>query len=1304
MSLENGYVHLAGNQNPINDLMLKINLNHDKVQLEYLSGIYTNIPFLIRLTATTRHWKQFSGSGHLSIRAKEIFTIRGNFDHKTTDLNGRFKNIDLADFANLLPDVYALQGFASGTFALSGPWQRPEINANLNIEDGLFRSASNSPPLTNIAANISLQKSRLDLKNLSGSINDLPFNSGGHLTLIGKNEFTGSWQFNIREQETLKAAINSKNEQFTATLKMDQFDLALLQSFTPKEMITKGSLSSKVSLTGSYAKPHIHGFINLSDGFFRLSDSSPPIEKLQMATIIQDTLLYFRHFTGLIQKAPFFFTGHLRRSGWHKFQVLSTFNLANQKVVDIDGLVGRDTLEIRLTVDSLDLSIVQLFTKSVSNIQGHLISCLTVSGFPEQPHITGNLNIRNASIETDTSIPRFENLQLTTTFQDSPLIRHSLDALVGGIPIHTRGEVYTRRFEEFLLNLNIALYHTDIAKSELSISKTAVDGYTEISNLNLAELQPFFKNFDRIGGILNARLNISGILTAPQLSATAAISGGLFQMQDSPYPVKSVEASIAAENSYLQIDSLSALFHEFPVQISGQVNQTEPHHYQLKFVMRSHAKKTLDIGGTILPKYADLILEMSDLNLSLLMPFIPIQHLDGKLNSKIQITGSRIKPLINGSLVLKNGSVQTDFLQQPVENINIDGQITDNKIRLIELSARYRSNEFDLNGSLEMAERRSNVSNLVFYINKQKTGTLAGFYNPTRIDAQLNIENLDIGIFKDFIPDIHRLSGTMNSSATIRGAPDQPKIDGEIILKNGSFQLNSEIPAVRTFSMNVVLQDSAIRFEECRGMIQDATLNLKGSVVSRDWKSLSSDLILIVNNDPTVSIKGEVSADAIHMNLLIKHLNLNYFQPFTTQFRQLNGDINSFFQIGGSPENPVLNGRARLSDICFQPTPINETFTDGLLSLRFEQTRFIMDTLSIKLNKGTISGDGYFTYREKDIDDVNIRTSLKNITLSMKKQYLVSIKSSNLHLYRENKYYNLDGDVVFSESKIQYNLQPKMLIDMARNTRRPTAEPSKLQQKIRLNIRVRDSKKIWIDNNLARVRLHPELAVIGTAAKSNISGRLTFEEGYILYLDRKFKVQRGIIDFVDPNNINPIIDFIAESEIKSYQTLSKKAYKITITITGPLDEVVFDLQSQPPLEKSDIIALMTLGATREDLVGQGLEPGSGGVATAIQERLTEYSSQRLSSYTSRKAGTLLGLDEMSIEGNLFSFGKSWGPQLIASKQISERMSVSYSTSVGHLNDQNVKLEYKLSNEFSLEGQTDQRGHGGLDLKYKLKFK
>ena len=82
----------------------------------------------------------------------------------------------------------------------------------------------------------------------------------------------------------------------------------------------------------------------------------------------------------------------------------------------------------------------------------------------------------------------------------------------------------------------------------------------------------------------------------------------------------------------------------------------------------------------------------------------------------------------------------------------------------------------------------------------------------------------------------------------------------------------------------------------------------------------------------------------------------------------------------------------------------------------------------------------------------------------------------------------------------------------------------------------------------------------------------------------------------------------------------------------------------------------------------------------------------------------MGLDEFTIEGNLFSFDRSWGPQLLASKKISSRMEITYTTTVGHSNENRFRLDYWLSKHFSLEGETDQQGRAGMNLKYRLRYK
>ena len=254
-----------------------------------------------------------------------------------------------------------------------------------------------------------------------------------------------------------------------------------------------------------------------------------------------------------------------------------------------------------------------------------------------------------------------------------------------------------------------------------------------------------------------------------------------------------------------------------------------------------------------------------------------------------------------------------------------------------------------------------------------------------------------------------------------------------------------------------------------------------------------------------------------------------------------------------------------------------------------------------------------------------------------------------------------------------------------------------------MDVRLRQSDRIWLDNNLGRVRLRAEMRLVGSVNRPALSGRLTAEEGYVFHMDRKLRLQRGIADFADPHRINPVLDISAEAKIRAIQTRSQTPYTVSLGVTGPADQAVVTLTSDPPLERGDIVALMTLGATRAQMTGGDASTRSG-LGLVLRERAEQLTSGYLTGYAARRVGDLLGLETATIEGNLFRFGRNWGPQLLASKRLTNRMQITYSTTIGHANEQSIRLDYRLDKYFSFEGQTDQRGNAGIDLKYRIQLR
>jgi autotransporter translocation and assembly factor TamB len=197
-------------------------------------------------------------------------------------------------------------------------------------------------------------------------------------------------------------------------------------------------------------------------------------------------------------------------------------------------------------------------------------------------------------------------------------------------------------------------------------------------------------------------------------------------------------------------------------------------------------------------------------------------------------------------------------------------------------------------------------------------------------------------------------------------------------------------------------------------------------------------------------------------------------------------------------------------------------------------------------------------------------------------------------------------------------------------------------------------------------------------------------------------VDTAIVYFINPNKLNPIVNLKATSQVTVYERQQSTDYTIILTITGYLDQPVVTLTSNPPLNKSDILSVLTLGTTTGNILNS-TQSGSG-VTNILTSRVESFSSQRITSYLSTQFGNLLGLDEVTIEGNIFRFNQGGGPQLVAKKTFLKNFEVTYSTIVGHINDQGVRLNYQFTRHWSIQGESNQQGETGLDLKYQINFK
>jgi hypothetical protein len=237
-----------------------------------------------------------------------------------------------------------------------------------------------------------------------------------------------------------------------------------------------------------------------------------------------------------------------------------------------------------------------------------------------------------------------------------------------------------------------------------------------------------------------------------------------------------------------------------------------------------------------------------------------------------------------------------------------------------------------------------------------------------------------------------------------------------------------------------------------------------------------------------------------------------------------------------------------------------------------------------------------------------------------------------------------------------------------------------------------------------------ELSLIGTLVAPVAMGVVRISEGYVLYLDRKFTIIKGEFRQTDRRRMNPDLDLEAEAALSPEAGIRQATrYKIKLLLRGTMEKPEVTLRGtadNPPYEelsRADIVSLLTIGRVRDNTAEARVLQGQSDLTTVLVDRAQALASQEITGYATRQLERLLRLDNVALEGNLFRYSQSSGPKLTVTKNVRDRLSLTYQGVIGHVNEQSVRISYKLLPILFLDGETDTQRNAGLDLRLRMSF-
>jgi autotransporter translocation and assembly factor TamB len=239
---------------------------------------------------------------------------------------------------------------------------------------------------------------------------------------------------------------------------------------------------------------------------------------------------------------------------------------------------------------------------------------------------------------------------------------------------------------------------------------------------------------------------------------------------------------------------------------------------------------------------------------------------------------------------------------------------------------------------------------------------------------------------------------------------------------------------------------------------------------------------------------------------------------------------------------------------------------------------------------------------------------------------------------------------------------------------------------LNLALRVDAEESLELRNPFVRLTGSASLEVTGTSNSPGLVGQIeVLEGGEATLLGNRYEIERGSLNFSNPNAVEPFIDLQAATWIQEYQ--------ITVQISGTVDHFVTTAVSTPPLNTPDIYSLLGVGYT-----GRGYGTGAVGLGLA-----SSILSSELTSVLSRRAQLALPVDQVRVDP--FAADSTGNPtaRLSVIKQITPEWTVILQTTLSGEREQIVVSRWYLAPGFFLEaGQHEDRSLS-LDLKMRRPY-
>jgi len=362
-------------------------------------------------------------------------------------------------------------------------------------------------------------------------------------------------------------------------------------------------------------------------------------------------------------------------------------------------------------------------------------------------------------------------------------------------------------------------------------------------------------------------------------------------------------------------------------------------------------------------------------------------------------------------------------------------------------------------------------------------------------------------------------------------------------------------------------------------------------------------------------------------------------------------------------------------------------------SMNFSRAGLHIDSLTARTGGGTVDFKGDATMFNHQLS-FNLAAIGKDVRLRYPPG-VSSTANAELHWVGTRQSSTVSGDILVNKLAVTPGFDFGSYLERSRQTAGITPVNSPLYN-VKLDVAVRTAPELQMKTAVARLSGDANLRLRGSLARPSVLGRADILEGDATFNGIKFRLERGDITFANPVSIEPQVNLQATTHVRNYD--------LDVTVTGTPERLNVNYRSEPPLPKSDIIALLALGRTNEE--SQQLQEQSG-QALFTEEASAMIINQAINSTVSSRLQKLFGVSRIKIDPQGLTTETNpiaKGPQVTIEQQFANNISLTYSTNVSQSTEQIIEGEYYFTRNISVVGIRDWNGVVSFDVRVRRRKK